>query len=205
MPGRASARTDSKRNGGATVMMLAPGQPGLAVLDGRAPGFTPEQVEEAEKQLAERSGAVVARVRGRTEESWGRIRGELNQVAGGQASARVMVLAHHALRAHQALELQALSAGLAFGTGDELAEKHMRNQAGLAIVASDALNKAYEAAQEEGRAQKGSPTEQLMTRLGVAGQSADPGGVAEVQPEPPFTPRGGVAKGPPTTPTEDPQ
>ena len=189
MPGPASARTDSKRSRGAEVQVLAPGQPALAVLDGRAPGFTPEQVEEAEKQLAERSGPVVARVRGRTEESWQRIRAELNQVAGGQASARVAVLAHHALRAHQALELQALSAGLAFGTGDELAEKHMRNQAGLAIVASDALNKAYEVAREEAREQKGSPTEQLMTRLGVA----------EARSEPPIGPPGGSVLGPPSS------
>jgi hypothetical protein len=180
------------------VQVLAPGQPALAVLDGRAPGFTPEQVEAAEKQLAERSGPVVARVRGRTEESWQRIRAELNQVAGGQASARVAVLAHHALRAHQALELQALSAGLAFGTGDELAEKHMRNQAGLAIVASDALNKAYEVAREEAREQKGSPTEQLLTRIG-----ARPG-VSEVQPDSPIDPPGGSVLGPPSSPTPNP-
>jgi hypothetical protein len=137
MPGRASARTVSSIGTGGLVLVLKPGETAITVLDGRTPGFTPEQVEEAERVLAERSGPVVARVRGRTGESWERVRRELNEAAGGQASARVAILAHHALRAHQALELQALSAGLAFGTGDELAEKHMRNQAGLAVVASD--------------------------------------------------------------------
>jgi hypothetical protein len=167
MPGRASARTDSSIGSGGLVLVLRPGETAITVLDGRTPGFTPEQVEEAERKLAEASGPVVARVRGRTEESWGKVREELNAVAGGEASARVMVLAHHALRAHQALELQALAAGKAFGIGDELAEKHMRNQAGLAVVASDALNAAYEAAREEGKTNKGSPTEQLMARLQV--------------------------------------
>src|SRR5688572_14095679 len=136
MPGRASARTDSKVGSGGLVLVLTPGHTAISVLDGRTPGFSSEQVEEAERKLAESSGPVVARVRGRTEESWARIRSELNTVAGGEASARVMVLAHHALRAHQALELQTLAAGKAFGMGDELAEKHMRNQAGLAVVAS---------------------------------------------------------------------
>lgn len=167
MPGRASARVEPAHAGAGSVAVLVPGQSALAVLDGRAPGFSPEQVEEAERKLAERSGPIVARVRCRTEESWGRVRGELNQVAGGQASARVMVLAHHALLAHQALVLQSLAAGQAFGSGDELQEKHMRNQAGLAVVASDCLNKAYEAAREEAKASQGSATDQLMSRLGV--------------------------------------
>lgn len=146
----------------------------MSVLDGRAPRFSPTEVEEAALKLEEKSGAVVQRVRERTEASWQTVRSELNRLAGGEASARVMVLAHHALRAHQALELQALAAGQAFGTEDLLAEKHMRNQAGLAVVASDALNKAYEAAREEGKANKGSPTEQLLTRLGVGGPARVP-------------------------------
>jgi hypothetical protein len=191
MPGRASARTDSSIGSGGLVLVLRPGETAITVLDGRTPGFTPEQVEEAERKLAEASGPVVARVRGRTEESWGKVRAELNAVAGGEASARVMVLAHHALRAHQALELQALAAGKAFGIGDELAEKHMRNQAGLAVVASDALNAAYEAAREEGKTNKGSPTEQLLTRIGARPQEP-----AEARPESPFSPPGGSVLGP---------
>lgn len=166
---RATSRANASHAGPSGVAVLVPGASALAVLDGRAPGFSPEQVEEALKVAAERSGPVVALVRARSEESWAKVRSELNQVAKGQASARTMIHAHHALRAHQALELQHLSAGVAYGTGDDLAEKHMRNAAGLAVVASDALNKAYESAKEDAAARAGeTPTQQLLTRIGAS-------------------------------------
>ena len=136
---------------------------------------------------------MVQRVRERTEASWQTVRAELNRLAGGAASGRVMILAHHALRAHQALELQTLAAGQAFGVEDLLAEKHMRNQAGLAVVASDALNKAYEAAREEGKAGQGSATDALEVRLGVT---------ASADPVPALAP-GGSAVGAPLTPNSD--
>lgn len=188
----AAARTDPSPPDRSVVQVTVRGGAALSVLDGRVPRFSAAEVEEAALKLEERSGAVVQQVRARTEASWQEVRGELNRLAGGQASARVMVLAHHALRAHQALELQALAVGKAFGAEDDLAEKHMRNQAGLAVVASDALNKAYEVAREEAKANAGSPTEQLLTRLGVA--SSDPvppegrGGTCSLGPVPAESP-----------------
>lgn len=172
MTGQATARADVSAMGAGAAVVLVPGHTSLSIVDGRVPRFTPEQTEAELKKFETRSGPIVALVRTRSEQSWERIRGELNAMAGGQASARVMVMAHHALRAHQALELQSLAAGLAFGTGDELQEKHMRNQAGLAVVATDVLNKAYEAAREEARASQGSATDQLMQRLGVTAQAS---------------------------------
>lgn len=171
----ATARVDSSPPDASVVQVRVPQQPALAIVDARAAQFTPEQVEQAEKRLAERAGPLVARVWERTEATWVEVRAELNQVAGGQASARVMAIAHNALRAAQALELQTLAAARAFGEETEQNEKHMRNQAGLAIVATDALNKAYEIAREEGKAAQGQgPVGQLMGKLGIPAPASAP-------------------------------
>lgn len=181
----AAARTDPSPPDGAVVQVRVPGHAALSVLDGRAPRFSAEQVEKAHAELEQASGPVVEHVRARAEASWELVRADLNRVAGGEASPRVMVIAQHALMAHEALVLQRLAAGRAYGTGDDLAEKHMRNSAGLAVVATDALNKAYEAAREEGKANKGGAVGGLLTRIGAA----------EVRTEPPMTPGGGSAQG----------
>jgi len=172
----------------------------LTVLDGRPPRFSDEEVEQASEALAKRAGPVASLVRRRTEETWQTVRADLNAVAGGQASPRAMVLAHHAMRAHQALELQSLFAEVAFGEEQELADKHMRNQAGLAIVATDALNKAYEAAREDAKASS-NPVTGLMSRLGHTAPmghgipGVDVGGPAEAPEVSPFSMGGGIDSG----------
>jgi hypothetical protein len=170
------------------------------VLDVRPKQYSDEQVATAVEALAKRAGPVASLVRRRTEETWQTVRADLNAVAGGQASARAMVLAHHAMRAHQALELQSLFAEVAFGEEQELADKHMRNQAGLAIVATDALNKAYEAAREDAKASS-NPVTGLMSRLGQTapmGQGIPGAGVgvsAEAPEVSPFSMGGGIDSG----------
>lgn len=137
----------------------------------------------------------MALVRQRSEESWAKVRSELNQIA-GEASAKTMIHAHHALLAHEALVMQRLAAGKAYGVGDDLAEKHMRNAAGLAVVASDALNKAYESAREDAKARSSGPVGQLMTRIGAT---------TEVKPEPPISPPGEGLSGAPPSQTSAPE
>lgn len=197
VPGRSSACEVDNRQSGA-VEVRTPGMPALTLVDSRQPvTWTTEEVSQAVERQQKRAGALVALARERIEASWERIRAELNQIAGGQASTRVMVLAHHAMRAHSALELQTLLTEQAVGEESKGAEGNLRNQAGLSVVATQSLNAAYEAAREEGKAQKGSPTEQLLTRIG-----ARPG-VAEAQPRPPIDPPGGSSLGPPPASTKD--
>ena len=197
----------------------------LSLLDGRMPLFSPEQVAKAEEELTRKAGPIVARVWERTEESFAAVRAELNQRAGGQASARVMLLAHHALRAQQALELQTLAAARAFGDEqNDNTDKHTRTQAGLAVVATDSLNKAYAAADEEGERKangdaNGHPLGWLMTQgrsvpteqggsLETHGSNHTQGGSENTQvssdPVPPLAPGGGVARGPGPSPTASP-
>jgi hypothetical protein len=154
-----------------------PGTSALTLVDSRPPLFTEAEVAEAAEKLAKRAGPVASQVRRKIETCWEGIRADLNAVAGGQASPRVMVLAHHAMRAHHALELQALWAEVAFGEEREGSDKHMRNQAGLAAVATDALNKAYEAAREEGKAGNAvTGPAGLLARLGHVAPGVDVGG-----------------------------
>lgn len=181
----ATARLDPSPPDRSVVQVRVPGHAALSVLDGRAPRFTPEQVETALLDLEQASGPIVELVRAQVESSWELIRADLNRVAGGEASPRVMVIAQHAQMAHEALILQRFASGKAFGAGDELAEKHMRNAAGLAVVATDALNKAYEAAREEAKARQGGAVGGLLTRIG-----------ASSAPSPPLAPGGGVERGP---------
>jgi hypothetical protein len=158
--------------------------------------FTPEEVEAAERKMVKRAGPVVARMRERTAESWGLIRAELNELAGGQASAGCTVMAHHALRAHTALELQSLLAEVSAGEDAEGSDRAFRSLAGLSVVATDLLRKAYAQAREEGaakaKAQSGGPVGELMGRLGVTptqGESSETG--------PGFDGGGGSTLGPP--------
>jgi hypothetical protein len=133
--------------------------------------WTESEISEALEKQQRRAGPLVALVLTRLESTWSEIRRELNEAAGGHASARVMVLAHHALRAQQALELTALLAEVAAGERDAGEKKGdplnaLRNQSGLSVIATQALNQAYEAARAEHAANKGSATDQLMARLG---------------------------------------
>jgi hypothetical protein len=140
----------------------------LAIADARVATFTDAEIAAAEERLTRRAGPVAARVRAELEATFQATRAELNDLAGGQASQRVMLLAHYAMTAAQALQLQTLLASAAFGEETDSAERQLRNQAGLGVVATDLLNKAYEAARAEGAQNKGSVTDQLMNRLGVA-------------------------------------
>ncbi len=172
MTGQATAHAlEPELDSGSVTVRTASGRL-LQVMDARPKRFTPAEVEEALERQEKKAGAVVAHVFDRTEQSWAEVRRELNAIVAGGASARVMILAHHSLRAHQALELTTLAAARAFGEEQELADKHMRNQAGLAVVATELLNKAYEAAREEAKATQGSATDQLMQRLGVTAQAS---------------------------------
>lgn len=171
MPGHATEVAPIVDNGAAIrVPVLGQGAPVL-VLDARPKvQWTEQELADAVEAQQRKAGALVALVRSETEAMWAEIRRELNNAAGGQASARVMVMAHHALRAHQALEVQTLLAEVAAGKSlDELkADAHgQRNQSGLSVIATQALNQAYEAARAEAKQNQGSPTQQLMTRLGV--------------------------------------
>lgn len=155
--------------------------------------WTPEEVQQAVESQQQKAGPLVALVRDRIEATWSEIRRELNEAAGGQASARVMVLAHHAMRAHQALELQSLLAEVdAGGNGRAKADPNngLRNQSGLSVIATQALNQAYEAARAEAKQNQGSPTQQLMSRLGVPAPR-------EVVPPSPVRPPGGDQVGSP--------
>lgn len=171
MPGHATEVAPIVDNGAAIrVPVLGQGAPVL-VLDARPKvQWTEKELADAVEAQQRKAGALVALVRSETEAMWAEIRRELNEAAGGQASARVMVMAHHALRAHQALEVQTLLAEVAAGKSlDELkADVHgQRNQSGLSVIATQALNQAYEAARAEAKQNQGSPTQQLMSRLGV--------------------------------------
>ncbi len=149
------------------------------ILDTTGPSFSPEQIQAAQAAMVKRAGPLVQWVEESVEQSWAPVRGELNQVAGGRASARVMILAHHARRAHEALELTSLLAKAAAGEDKEGAAKALRNTAGLSVVATDLLNKAYAAAREDAaaaQAAQGGPVNSLMGRLGITATGHQPPG-----------------------------
>lgn len=149
------------------VPVLGQGNPVLLIDARPKMHWTEAEVEQAVEMQQKRAGALAALVRERTEATWAELRRELNEAAGGRASSRVMVLAHHAMRAHQALELQTLLAEVSAGEEATSAANNLRNQSGLSVIATQALNLAFEAARAEAGKTAGSPTEQLMTRLGV--------------------------------------
>lgn len=161
--------------------------------------FTPEEHDAALAELARRAGPATEGVVVRVNESFGGVRAELNALAGGQASNRVMLLAHQAQRAQLAVELQAQVSAVEHGRfagGDdkpkvtEALSKGLRNMVGMCAFAADLLNKAHAAATEEGAGKKPDATAQLLTAIGV--------GSSELDSRSPVDPPGGVAKGPPT-------
>lgn len=199
MPGYATEAAPIVADG-ASVLVSVPGQgKPVRLIDARPKlQWSEAEIEQAVEEQQKKAGALVALVRAETEAAWADIRRELNEAAGGTASRRVMVLAHHALRAHQALELQTLLAEVAAGRpeGSKGLDPNngLRNQSGLSVIATQALNSAFEAARAEAKLNQGSPTEQLMTRLGVGGPRQN---ISEVPGSSPFDPGGVVASGSP--------
>jgi hypothetical protein len=146
----------------------------LVLLDVRPPArpFGAEEQQAALDKLARAAGPATAAIESAVADGFAAYRAELNALAGGQASARVMILARNAELAQLATELQASISRGRHGAYVEAhdegqTEKGLRNLVGLCAVATDLLNKATEAAKEEGKAVAQSPTDQLMTRLGV--------------------------------------
>lgn len=187
--------------------MLAPGlahvsgggeeRRALTLLDARPQtSFTRREEDEALEKLANVAGPATAGIVRRVSESFDAIRAELNERAGGQASDRVMTLAHNAQRAQLAVELQTTVSVSAHGRyveagGDKgQTEKGLSRLVGICAFATDLLNKAYEAAKAEAGS-KASPTDQLMARIGV-GKPA-----REVPALSPLTPPGGDQFGSP--------
>jgi cation transport regulator ChaC len=176
---------------GAHARAESPGR-SLTLLDARPPSrFTRREEDEALEQLANVAGPATAGITRRVAESFDSIRAELNERAGGQASAHVMTLAHNAQRAQLAVELQTTVSVAAHGKyvandGDKgQAEKGLSRLVGICAFATDLLTKAFAAAAAEAKA-AGSPTEQLMARLGHG---------TEVPAPSPFGPPGGSSFG----------
>ena len=179
---------DSAHDHDATVRQLEPGSASVSIAGDKPvvivqlgpPSFTPEEVAAAEEKQVKRAGPLVVRIRERAEESWQLVRAELAQRSGGEASARTTVLAHYALMANRALELQALLAEATAGSDGKDPDKAFRSLAGLSVVAADLLNKAYAAATEEGKAKaaKLAPVDQLMSTLGVTATGHETSGAA---------------------------
>jgi hypothetical protein len=173
MPGQASASVLTVEVADARAQAVAPGR-AITVLDARPPAlFSLAEEDDALEQLARKAGPATAGIVRRVATAFESYRCELNQTAGGQASDHVMLLAHNAQRAQVAVELQTSISAMAHGSyvandGDKgQAEKGLHRLVGICAFATDLLNKARDAAREEGKAATGSATDQLMSRLGV--------------------------------------
>lgn len=148
--------------------------------------FSLAEHDAALEQLSKKAGPATEAIVSRVNASFESYRRELNEAAGGQASDRVMLLAHNAQRAQLAVELQTsvstvgygqLAEGVDHDKKQEQVSKGLRNLVGLCAFASDLLNKAHEAALQEGRDKAkaaGSPTQQLFATIGVAGPTPAP-------------------------------
>lgn len=147
----------------------------LVLLDARPPAraFGPEQQREALEKLERKAGPATAAIEVAVATAFDALRAELNDLAGGQASARVMIMVRNAELTQLAAELQAsISRGAHGGYVEEAdegqTEKGLRNLAGICAVANDLLTKATDVAREEGKARQATgPVGQLMDRLGV--------------------------------------
>lgn len=144
----------------------------MQLVDARPPvRWTEDEICQAVERQQKRAGALVALVKARVLADASVVRGELNQLAGGQASRRVAVLAHNAMLAQEALELQSLDAEVAAGEERKGLEASLRSMSGLSVFASQALDKAYEAAREEGK--RANPVADLRRTIGL-GVNDDP-------------------------------
>ncbi len=222
MPALASLATDP------VLLELGHAQAGgpgrlMTLLDVRPPtSFTRREEDEALEKLATVAGPATAGIVRRVSESFDAVRAELNELAGGQASARVMTLAHNAQRTQLAVELQTTVSVSAHGRyvangGDKgQTEKGLSKLAGICAFATDLLNKAYEAARSEAKANQGSATQQLMTRLGHGASAKAPevspvrgGGGESIEAShgalSPALPSSASPLSPSSLPTEDPE
>lgn len=155
---------------GASVRVSTQSGP-IRLLDARMPtSWSLEEVEEALEKHKKRSGPLVAYVAASVAAQWERIRGELNRIAGGQASDRVMALAHYAEQANYAVDLQRKRLEQMVGEEAKNADSAVRDFTGLTAVAAARLNEAFDLAERESK--KGSATEQLFGRIGLAAEKA---------------------------------
>lgn len=180
-PKRANARTVAAAEvvEGASVRVLTAGRP-ISLLDVRMPEqWGAEEVAAALQQHRDRSGPLVAYVRARHDEQWAELRRDLNRAAGGQASARVMALAHFAQRCSLLSEIQQARAEQFAGEEGKGADGAIRDAAGLASVAAARLNDAYTQAEREAANRPDRPQGRagLLEMLGHAepAGSDDPG------------------------------
>ena len=151
----------------------------IRLLDARpATNWTVAEVEEALERHRNRAGPLVAFVAASVSEQWARIRAELNRIAGGQASDRVMALAYYAEQANLAVALQRTRVEAAVGEDAKNADSAVRDFTGLTAVAAARLNEAFEIAEREGRAGNAvTGPAGLFARLGHAapGSTETPG------------------------------
>lgn len=179
---------------GPSVRVSTQGGP-IRLLDARMPtSWTLEEVEDALERHRQRSGPLVAYVAASVAAQWERIRGELNRIAGGQASDRVMALAHYAEQANYAVDLQRKRLEVAVGEEAKSADSAVRDFTGLTAVAAARLNEAFDLAERE--AKSTNPVTGLMARLGH-GHRADPRVGPEVHLGVPVEGPGVVTKGAP--------
>jgi hypothetical protein len=144
----------------------------MLLVDARPPvHWSPDEVGQAVEKQQKRAGALVALVKARLEADYAVVRAELNRLAGGQASGRVAVLARNAMLAQEAVELQTLAAEVAAGEESKNADTSLRHMSGLSVFASQALDKAYDAAREEGK--RANPVADLRRTIGLS--PSDPG------------------------------
>jgi len=192
----------------------------LRIASVRTPGAGKARLERLERSF----GGIVAELAEQQENFAVPFRAELSALAGGELPVSVQVIAQLAVMAVTTVRKAELLSNAALGdwsearldalaceTLHERADKSQRNMAGLAIVARDLLQSARAAAREAGESNRGSPTEQLLTRLGVGQAVASPSAdqaapltqtAASSDPVPPFDPGGGSVVGPP--PSESP-
>ena len=183
VPGHATAIQDRTNLIDGAAVVSTP-QGALRVVDCRPPTvFSAAEHDAALADLARRAGPATEGVVVRVNESFSAVRAELNELAGGQASSRVMLLSHTAQRAQLAVELHAQVSAVEhgrFASGEdktkqlEALSKGLRNMVGMCAFAADLLNKAHAAATEEGKAKRPNAHEQLLTTLGVAVQTSSP-------------------------------
>lgn len=165
---------------GASVRVSTQGGP-IRLVDARPPtNWTVADVEDALERHKARSGPLVAFVAASVSEQWARIRSELNRIAGGQASDRVMASAYYAEQANYAVALQRTRVEAAVGEDAKNADSAVRDFTGLTAVAAARLNEAFDLAEREAKAghDRVAGPNGLLARLGhqVPGSSMTLGG-----------------------------
>ena len=151
----------------------------IRLVDARPPtNWTVADVEDALERHKERSGPLVAFVAASVAEQWARIRSELNRIAGGQASDRVMALAYYAEQANYAVALQRTRVEASVGQDAKNADSAVRDFTGLTAVAAARLNEAFDLAEREGKAGNAvTGPAGLLARLGHVAPGVGVGGV----------------------------